>query len=481
MPKWPFILLVILVLAGLGYYGVNALRDRQVANLIAPYEGVYAPNVSINNISISGLTPQEALEKLKGDLEGKINSWSMNLNYQGHVFARLNYGSLGITVDENQLYTLLNEAWKLTHTGDIHARKAAIEALQTTPYDKHMTQSDLNDRQLEATLNQIVPYINKEPMDAAIMHFQPDNDREPFVYLHEQVGLRLDVAAAKAQIMERALAGQSGDFELQGEPIQPQVTVAQLKQKTALRTSVNTAISTSSEEDRNNNIRVSLSRMNGMILKPGDTFSFNKVVGPRTLEAGFFPALEQVSGDMVTGIGGGVCQASTTLYQAAVTAGLTITKRSIHGDPVGYTDMGQDATVFLSGGREIDFVFKNTTPDNIYIAARVRNAKNSSKRWVTEIKMYGLSLGDGISQRLSSETVEVIPAPADIKYEVDKQGLYVTYKNEEKLKSKAQDGHVVETYLETLQNGRLIDRKLISRDTYKPKMAVYYRGRLSPP
>ncbi len=76
-------MLVILLLAGLGYYGVNALRDRQVANLIAPYEGVYAPNVSINNISISGLTPQEALEKLKGDLEGKINSWSMNLNYQG--------------------------------------------------------------------------------------------------------------------------------------------------------------------------------------------------------------------------------------------------------------------------------------------------------------------------------------------------------------------------------------------------------------
>ncbi len=112
------------------------------------------------------------------------------------MFARLNYGSLGITVDENQLYTLLNEAWKLTHTGDIHARKAAIEALQTSPYDKHMTQSDLNDRQLEATLNQIAPYINKEPMDAAIMHFQPDNDREPFVYLHEQVGLRLDVAAA---------------------------------------------------------------------------------------------------------------------------------------------------------------------------------------------------------------------------------------------------------------------------------------------
>ncbi len=479
--KWPFVLILILLLAGGGFFGVQALRDRQVATLIAPYEEVYAPNITINGISISGLKPQEALEKLRGDMLQKVNSWSMNLKYGSHVFATLNYGSLGITVDDNQLYGLLNEAWQLTHTGDIHMRKAAIEQLQTTPYQKQVTQSELSDTQLESMLVQIAPYINKEPLDAAIMHFQPDNDNQPFIYQQEQVGYRFDISAAKAQIMERAATGQSGDFELTGEPIPPSVTVAQLKGKTALRSSISTDISTSSDEKRNNNIRVSLSRMNGMILKPGDTFSFNKVVGPRTLKAGFFEAPEQVYGELVTGIGGGVCQSSTTLYQAALTAGLTIAKRSIHSEKVGYSDLGQDATVYLEGGREIDFAFKNTTPDNIYIAARVRPAKRNSKRLVTEIKLYGLSLGDGVSYRMVSETVETIPPPIEIKYVVDKTGLIVTYKNEEKEKSKAQDGYVVVTYLETLQNGQVVERKQVSRDRYEPKQAVYYRGNTTPP
>ena len=305
----------------------------------------------------------------------------MNLTYQGHVFAALNYGSLGITVDENQILALLNNAWALTHTGDIHARKAAIDRLQDTPYQQQVSQSELNDYQLEATLNQIAPYINRNPVDAAIMHFQPDNDSEPFIYQHEQMGYQFDVASAKAQIMARAASGQSGDFELAGEPIQPNVTVAQLKQKTALRSSVSTDISTSSEENRNNNIRVSLSRFNGMILKPGETFSFNKVVGPRTLKAGFFEAPEQVYGDLVTGVGGGVCQSSTTLYQAALTAGLTILKRSIHSEKVGYSELGQDATVYLYGGREIDFAFKNTSPDNIYVEPGFGQPSGIQKGW----------------------------------------------------------------------------------------------------
>jgi vancomycin resistance protein YoaR len=479
--KWPFIVVLVLALGGLGFYGVQALRDRQVAALVAPYEGIFAPNIHINGIDISGMKPQEALDRLTGDMREKVNSWSMNLTHQGHVFASLNYGSLGISLDENQLFSLLNEAWEITHTGTVHDRKAAIEALQSQPYQKQVAQSELNDQTLEAMLYQIAPFINKDPVDAAIMHFQPDNDSEPFIYQHEQMGARFNVDAAKAEIMQRAATGQSGDFELTGEPIAPNVTVAQLMGKTALRSSISTDISTSSIENRNNNIRVSLSRINGMILKPGETFSFNKVVGPRTIKAGFFEAPEQVYGDMVTGVGGGVCQSSTTLYQAALTAGLTITKRSIHSEKVNYSDLGQDATVYLYGGREIDFAFKNTTPENIYIAARVRPAKRNSKRLVTEIKLYGLSLGEGVSYRMVSETVEILPPPAENKYVVDKTGIYVTYKNEEKLKSKAAEGYVVETYLEKLQNGQVIERNQVSRDRYEPRPAVYYRGNTTPP
>lgn len=474
--KWPVVFLLALIVIGLSVFGVQALRDRQVARLIAPYEEVYAPGIYINGIGIAGLKPQEALEALREDMLGKLNSWSLNLNYRGHTFATLTYSTLGMTIEENQLYALLNQAWQLTHTGDVHTRKAAIDKLQISPYYGQVAQSELSDQQLETMLSQIAPFINKDPVDAAILHFQPDNDREPFIFQQEQQGARFDIPSVREQIMAWATAGQSGDYELAGEAIRPTVTVAQLKEKVALRSSISTPISTSSTENRNNNIRISLSRMNGMILKPGESFSFNKVVGPRTLQAGFYEALEQVYGDLVTGVGGGVCQSSTTLYQATLTAGLTITKRSIHSDKVSYSDLGQDATVYLSSGREIDFSFKNTTPENIYIAARVRPASNSSRRLVTEIRIYGQSLGEGVSYRLNSETVQVLAPPTDKKYVVDMTGLIVTYRDEEKLKSKAQEGYVVETYLEKLYNGQVVERKFISRDTYQPKKAVYYRG-----
>ena len=79
-----------------------------------------------------------------------------------------------------------------------------------------------------------------------------------------------------------------------------------------------------------------------------------------------------------------------------------------------------------------------------------------------------------------SETIETLPATEEKKYEVDKTGLIVTYTYEEKLKTEARDGHVVVTYLETLQNGQVVDRKQISKDTYAPKQAVYYRGNTRP-
>ena len=104
-----------------------------------------------------------------------------------------------------------------------------------------------------------------------------------------------------------------------------------------------------------------MDRINGTILKPGEVFSFNKVVGRRTIRNGFYEALEMVYGDLVTGIGGGVCQPSSTLFQAALLAGLGITDRSNHSEPVNYTDRGLDATVYWVGDRQIDFKFKITT------------------------------------------------------------------------------------------------------------------------
>ncbi len=107
----------------------------------------------------------------------------------------------------------------------------------------------------------------------------------------------------------------------------------------------------------------------------------------------------------------------------------------------------------------------------------MKTAKNNSKRLVAEIRIYGISLGEGASYRLRSDVVEVLTPPETKKLVVDMTGLIVTYEDEQKLKTRAQDGYVIETYLEKYVNGILVEQpKLISSDTFRAKPAEYWVG-----
>lgn len=477
----PKLILIVLLILGLGlggYFAITSIQNQQVKDFIAPYQDVYGPNIFINGLDIGGLTPEEALGKLKADIQRNIDSWSLALEYEGHTYANLNYSLLGLAITDEQLYPLLNEAWALTHMSDEHQVREALLDLGQNRRDFSTAKAEANSAQLDSWLQQIAQYINRNPQDAFLVAFHPDEEN-PFVIQDEQYGAQLDVEAARNEILHMAANGQSGVYTFNPVLTAPQISRSDVEKTVKLRTTITTDISTSSPSNRNHNIVLSFSKFNGMILKPGATFSFNRVVGPRTEEAGFAEAEEYAYGNLVYGIGGGVCQASTTLYQAALTANLEIKKRLPHSGPVDYTKLGQDATVFLSKDREIDFQFVNTTAGNIYITAHVKPARRNSKRLVSEISMYGLDLGDGISFGLRSDVVQTLPIPDTKKYETDEQGIHVTYRDEEKLKTKGREGQIIETYLEKYQHGVLIEQpKLINRDTFAAKEAVYWRGRL---
>ena len=468
-----FIIAGIALLAYLGISGIQKLKENRVAQEIAPYEGVYGDNISINDVSISGMTPKQALDTLMQTMDRRVHEWSLELTYNGWKFYTLDYPALGISFSEQQLYPFLNEAWALTHTGDVFARQKAINERKNNPYQAYTTKKEFNEANLTNILNQIAQAINTEPVEAALVQFRPD-ESDPFLIRDEQIGRKLNIEETKKQILEMAAAGTGGSYELKPEITNPTVTRADIERTVALRAEATTAISKSSPESRNNNIRVALSRINGLTLDPGKTFSFNKVVGPRTLKDGFYEALEQVSGDLVTGVGGGVCQVSTTVYQAALLNDLKIVKRSIHGAPVGYTEKGQDATVFLSRDREIDFQFKNTSGGKLYFTAHVEQGA-TKKTLLTKVRIYGPSLGDNVTYRLNSVIDQVLTS-FDISYEPDKEQKYVTYKDETKLLRKSIDGYQVSTYLRKYVDGVMVDERLISTDKYLPTPAKYWRG-----
>jgi len=128
------------------------------------------------------------------------------------------------------------------------------------------------------------------------------------------------------------------------------------------------------EKERSTNISLAAAALNNQIVQPGQTFSYNETVGPTNERRGFKKSTIFIDGEKSEGFGGGVCQVSTTLYQAAKSAGLTILERHDHSLPVTYAETGEDAATSYG---IIDFKFKNDHPYSIQINTATEPGKVS--------------------------------------------------------------------------------------------------------
>lgn len=469
--KHPFLRLVfILCLIALTVFGAYYLK---VYLEVKPYESVYLDNIYVDGISLGGLTPDEAARQVIEHIQQRQQSWSLALKYGDHTYYTLTYDTMGIHTDTAQALSTLQQALQLGHTGSTFDRKRDLDALRQNPYKAYTIQSEMTDQQLDSILSQIAQDMYRAPSDAYLVSFNPDAD-DPFTIQNETYGQQLNTQQVKEQVLEYVANGTSGSLSLIPDVLSPSVTAKDVRGTVTLLGTGITPVSKTSEENRTNNIRVAFSRYNGLVIENGKRVSFNSIVGERTAANGFYTAEEYVSGDLVTGIGGGVCQASSTIYIAALTSNLKINDRKPHSDPVSYLTFGQDATVYWMGSRRIDFAFTNTSGGNLYITAHVEKLKNNTYQCV--VRMYGLSLGEGVSYQLDTRTIETLTAPVNAEYVKDKNHEYVTYTDEEKLVRKARDGFVNETYLQRWENGNLVSETLVSRDTCQARAAKYYVG-----
>ncbi|HHX75465.1 MAG TPA: hypothetical protein GX699_11235 [Firmicutes bacterium] len=190
-------------------------------------------------------------------------------------------------------------------------------------------------------------------------------DRETMEIIPEEKGLLVDVEATVDAVMAAA----------EDEEVALVVIVLEPEMTEEIYRSINKKLSAYSTSGggsagRTDNLYVSAKYMNGYVLAPGDVFSFNKVTGPRTFERGY--SMAPVVGGM--GIGGGVCQVATTVYNAAMLAGMEIVERHPHSIRVGYVPPGRDATVT----DYIDFKFRNSTEKFI----QIRSGAGGGHVWV---------------------------------------------------------------------------------------------------
>ena len=466
---------IIFLLAALGAGGYFAakqyLHNKKIKDKTEPYASLFCPGVYVDGIHLGGMTPEQAMNSVQSQIRQRHDAWKVQLMYNGAQIAEINADMLEFNVDPSHV---MNQAWLQGHSGDEEQRYNDMLRLEQEPYIAYTAQPGGNTQVIDDKLAEIKASIDKTAENAVMTAFDPSQPY-PFVITDESYGQSLDTQPIIEQLYHMVSTMESGTIELQPQRIEPEIRKADLIKHYMLRSSIYTPIDKHSTDNRNKNIQHAFDYINGYILEPGKTFSFNNVVGERTEARGFFPAIEYVYGEHVEGCGGGVCQASTTLYQAAVCAGLQIVKREPHSDAVSYADYGKDATVYWVGKRKIDFSFKNNTDGSIYIIAGVQQDPSNKKRLIAKVTIYGEDMGD-VRYELESEIVETIPAPFNPVYIKDTNGTYVTYKDQQESVTKAKEGYVVNGYLVQYTGNTQTGRKLLYTDTYEAKPERIYVG-----
>ena len=213
-------------------------------------------------------------------------------------------------------------------------------------------------------------------------------------------------------------------------------------------------------KNRSNNIAISTEKIDGTIIMPGETFSYNQTVGERTIAEGYKEAGAYAGGRVVQDVGGGICQTSSTLYNAALLANLEIVDRSNHQFLTSYVDAGRDATVAWGS---IDFQFKNTRTYPIKIEATAKNG-------VCTMSIYGIKEETEYEVVIQSEVLSYIPFTT--KYEDDE----TLDEGEEVVEQSGYRGCTSEAYRILKQNGEVVSKTLLSKDTYDPMTRIIKRG-----
>lgn len=228
-----------------------------------------------------------------------------------------------------------------------------------------------------------------------------------------------------------------------------------LKNKFQQKSCFSTNFSSSGEE-RKNNIKVALSKFDGVVLEEGEILSFNKTTGVRNAETGYMPAKIISGGTFVEGYGGGVCQVSTTLYNACLLAGLEILEVHNHSLPVSYIEPSFDAMV-NSGSS--DLVIRNNSSGKILITTSCEND-------ICKVKIFGLKNKYKITR--ISEKTKIIPAEEDVvDYDYKKYGEFELEEGEQRRISYAKDGYFSNGYLNFYnEKGELVKTKKIRENMY---------------
>ena len=391
-----------------------------------------AQQLSVNGIDLSGKTRSEARELLLQQYP-----WNITVSHDGQSDKVEDLITPAIDA-------FLDRICSETPSGALSFSPASEEVFQSAAKDAAANFAKLWDKPAE---------------NSSINGYDAANDR--FTFTEGKAGRALDQDAFVKSLTDAVQSGDlNADITASFRDAAPELDEAAARKQYELLATFTT--DTTANEKRNTNVRLAAEALNGTVVGPGEEFSFNRVIGERTAEKGYQEAAAYNSGEVVQEIGGGVCQISSTLYNTAFQAGMSITYRRSHTFEPNYVTPGQDATI---SWELPDFRFVNTSKAAIGIRASYENRKAT-------VSIYGVPvLEKGISLDLESEKTEELPPP-DPTY-IEDQTLAPGKEVTEKA---ATNGSHWVTYKIVLKDGKEIERTKDHEKTYKGHAAVIRRN-----
>ena len=410
------------------------------AYLIGRKDNIFVSNYEIlfslikkNNINVEMTLNEEGTKQIIEDigvnLPGVVIESTYSVEEDELIISK---GKEGVKIDTNKLLEGVKERLNNINASDDYLDiPVVIKTPEVIDIDK------------------IHSEVCKEPKDAYYT-------KEPFAVYPEVEGVSFDLESARTLLEE-----EKDEYVIKLNITKPKVTIDQIGSEAFPdRLSYFTTRYDVSDVSRTQNLIIACQKMNGKVLLAGETFSYNQTLGPRTVEAGYRNGKIYSGGKVVDGIGGGICQISSTLYNAVLMANLEIVERRNHQFVTSYLGAGRDATVVYGA---IDFKFKNTRQYPIKIQA-------SAKNGIATVAIYGIKEEAEYDFNFSTKTVAVIPYSTQY---IEDNTLEV---GTEIVEQKGANGKQTETYITKILDGKAISTKLLSKDTYSAMVRIIRKG-----
>lgn len=444
------------------YAFINGELLRYDANVVQTYkqyrsylqQDVIFPGVFVDGIHLGGMTLEEAKTAL-GDEDTASSAFSITINVGDKAWV-LNNENVTAHRDVNGALMRAYAYGRQNTTAILNTLRTPFRERVDTVLSLRSNYVYLNSEQVydyttvRSQIDAIYDYVTRDPVDAEIESF--DFNTRTFTFSEDQPGVSIDADALYDQVV--ALLDQGVVNE--SITVSPTITFPTVTQEDLADTFTLVAAfttNTTSSSNRNSNINLACKAINGTVLLPDETFSFNSTVGERTAAAGYKEAGAISGGELIQEVGGGICQVSSTLFNAVARADLEIVSRSPHAWPSTYVNKGEDATV---NWPNLDFKFKNNKDTPVFVIMYYKDRQCTAEIW-------GVSLGDGITIDLESNITKTIQPSSEINYVYNPDLPAGTSETTVKLRT----GYVLDTYKIWYLNGVEFKSEYFYTTTYK--------------